>query len=59
MHCTCSHRVHCIVMFVQIGAPNKNPICLLLKYFSIRYLIKLNSVLVHNFAYGLDLFTEH
>lgn len=59
MHCTCSHRVHCIVMFVQIGAPNKNLVCLLLKYWSIRYLIKLNSVFISNIAYGLDLFTEH
>lgn len=58
MHCTCSHRARCIVMFVQIDASNKKPICFLLEYQSISYLIKLNSVFVCSFAYGLDLFTE-
>lgn len=58
MHCTCSHKVHGTVMFVQIDASNKKPICLLLEYQSISYLIQLNSFSVCDFAYGLDLFIE-
>lgn len=60
MHCTCLHTKYMAlpVMFVQIDASNKKPICLLLEYQSISYLIQLNSFSVCDFAYGLDLFTE-